>query len=154
VHQAEIIPGDDQAVGRLSDWQFAPLDAVILPEPLEAPLAGVGEVTGTSAVRWVSREPAHLLLDVTLPADGLLVLGDVYYPGWKTYVDGNPAPTLRANLALRAVPLPEGQHQVEMVYRPWTVPAGIALSVLALAGAVAIIAVSLRRDRPASDGSA
>jgi hypothetical protein len=152
VHQAEIIPGDDQVVERLSDWQFAPLDAAILPEPLDAPLAGAGEVTGRSAVRWVSREPAHLLLDVTLPADGLLVLGDVYYPGWQTYVDGSPAPTLRANLALRAVPVPEGQHQVEMVYRPWTVPAGIAISVLALVSAVALIAVSLRRNRPARDG--
>ena len=154
VHQAEIRPVDDQVVERLSDWEFSPFEAAILPEPLEAPLAGTGEIAGTSTVRWVRREPAHLLLDVTLPADGLLVLGDVYYPGWQTYVDGSPAPTLRANLTLRAVPVPEGQHKVEMVYRPWTVPAGIAISVLALVSAVAIMAVSLRRDRPASDGLA
>ncbi|NIV31786.1 MAG: YfhO family protein, partial [Anaerolineae bacterium] len=153
VHQVEIIPGDDQTIERISDWQFEPLDAAILPEPLNASLAGAEEVPDSSAVRWVRREPAHLILDVVLPADGLLVLGEVHYPGWQTYVDGNPTPTLRANLALRAVPVPAGQHQVEMVYRPWTVPAGIAISVLALMGAVAVIVASTRRDRRATDGS-
>jgi hypothetical protein len=153
VHQVEIIPGDEQTIERLSDWQFEPLDAAILPEPLDTPLAGAGELADSSAVRWVRREPAHQILDVVLPADGLLVLGEVHYPGWQTRVDGNPTPTLRANLALRAVSVPEGQHQVEMIYRPWTVPAGIAISVLALMGAMAIIVASTRRDCRASDGA-
>ena len=152
VHQVEIIPGDDQAVERLSDWQFAPLNAAILPEPIDAPLARPGESQGAASVHWVRREPAYLHLDVTLPADGLLVLGEVHYPGWRTYLDGTPVPTLRANLALRAVPVPEGQHQVEMVYRPWTVPAGIVVSALILVGALAVVVVSLRQDRNASGG--
>jgi hypothetical protein len=154
VHEVEIIPGDDQAVERLSNWQFAPLDAAILPEPLDAPLAEAGDVVDASTVRWSRREPAHLEVDVDLPADGLLVLGEVHYPGWRSYVDGDPVPTLRANLALRAVPVPAGQHQVEMVYRPWTVPVGIVISVLTLVGALALIAVSLRRGRRASDSRA
>jgi hypothetical protein len=154
VHHTETIPGDDEAVERLSDWEFSPFDAAILPDPLDAPLAGTGNGAGASTVRWVRREPTHLRLDVALPADGLLVLGEVYCPGWQTYVDGSPAPTLRANLALRAVLIPEGQHQVEMVYRPWTVPAGIVLSLLALVAALAVIAVSLRKDHAASDDTA
>jgi uncharacterized membrane protein YfhO len=141
-------------VERLSNSQFAPLDAAILPEPLDAPLAEAGDVVDASTVRWSRREPAHLEVDVDLPADGLLVLGEVHYPGWRSYVDGDPVPTLRANLALRAVPVPAGQHQVEMVYRPWTVPVGIVISVLTLVGALALIAVSLRRGRRASDSRA
>ena len=153
VHRAETIPGDDHAVERLSDWEFSPFDVAILPDPLDAPLAGSGEDTGASTVRWVRREPAHLQLDVVLPADGLLVLGEVYYPGWQTRVDGNPVPTLRANLALRAVPVPAGQHQVEMIYRPWTVPAGIILSVLVLGASTVVVWVSLRVGRYAGDGT-
>ena len=154
VYQVEVIPGDDPTVERLSNGQFDPLDTAILPQPLDAPLAEVGKVAGALDLRWVRREPAHLILDVVLPADGLLVLSEVHYPGWQTYVDGNPTSTLRANLALRAVPVPAGQHQVEMVYRPWTVPAGFAISVLTLVGAVAVIALSLRRNRHASGGPA
>jgi len=151
VHRVEIIPDDDQAVERLSDWQFAPLDAAILPEPLDTPLLETEAVADASTVRWVRRELALLQLDVFLPADGLLVLGEVHYPGWHTYVDGSLVPTLRANLALRAVPVPAGQHQVEMVYRPWTVPAGIVISVLTLVGALVVIALSLAKGRRASD---
>ncbi len=147
VHQAEIVPDDDQAVVRLSDWQFALLDSAILPEPLDAPLEEIGGTAEPSMVRWVLREPTHLQLEAELPADGLLVMGEVYYPGWRAYVDGKPATTLRANLALRAVAVPSGQHLVEMVYRPWTVPVGIILSVLTLLAALAIILVSWGRSR-------
>lgn len=151
VHEVEIIPDDDQVVERLSDWQFALLRTAILPEPLDAPLAEAGSGADASPVRWVLRDAVHLQLDVDLPADGLLVLGEVYYPGWHTTVDGRAVPTLRANLALRAVRIPAGQHRVEMVYRPWTVPAGIIVSALALVGALAIVVVSMRKSRRASD---
>jgi uncharacterized integral membrane protein len=53
--------------------------------------------------------------------------------------------------ALRAVLVPAGQHQVETVYRPWTVPAGIVISVLTLVGALIVTAVSLTKGRRASD---
>jgi hypothetical protein len=153
VHQVEIIPGDDQAVERLSDERFAPFDTAILPEPLGAPLSGTVESAGASAVRWEIREPGHLQLEVDTPAAGLLVLGEVYYPGWRAYVDGKPAPMLRADLALRAVPVPAGQHRVEMVYRPWTVPIGSTISALALAGALAASWALVKREQHMSDGS-
>jgi hypothetical protein len=154
VHQVKVIAGDDQAVERLSDGQFAPFDSAILSEPLAAPLPGTGESAGTSAVRWEIREPARLQMEVETPADGLLVLGEVYYPGWRAYVDGEPAPILRADLALRAVPVPAGQHRVEMVYRPWTVPIGIIISALTLVGVLAASLVLGRREQQTSAGSA
>ena len=151
VHQVEIIPEDEQAMARLSDWQFAPLETAILPEPVDSPLADVGGVADSSTVRWVLREPDRLQLEVDLRSDGLLVLGEVYYPGWHTFVDGKEVTTLRANLALRAVAVPAGQHEVEMVFRPWTVPAGIVVSVLTLAGALIFVALVMWKGRRESD---
>ena len=151
VRQVEIIPGDDQVVERLADGQFALLEAAILPAPLDPPLAEAGDVADASAVRWVLREPARLQLDVDLPAGGLLVLGEVYYPGWRATIDGRPVPTLRADLALRAVVVPAGPHRVEMLYRPWTVPVGAVVSLLALAGALVVIVVSVWQGRRTSD---
>jgi hypothetical protein len=154
VHQVQIIPGDDQAVERLSDERFAPFDTAILPEPLGAPLPGTVESAGASAVRWEIREPGHLQLEVDTPSDGLLVLGEVFYPGWLSYVDGKPAPMLRADLALRAVPVPAGQHRVEMIYRPWTVPVGIIISALTLGCVFAASWVLVKREQHIGDGSA
>jgi uncharacterized membrane protein YfhO len=76
----------------------------------------------------------------------LLVLSEVYYPGWKARVDGLPAESLRADLALRAIPVPAGSHRVEMIYRPWTVPAGIGISLLSIMGA-GLAALWVRRRR-------
>jgi len=144
VHQVEVIPDDDATIARLSDWRFSPAQAAIVPSPLEVPLVG-GSSAAASTVQWVRHEPSLLELDVDLPEDGLLVLSEIYYPGWKTLVDDQPALTLRADLTLRAVPLPAGSHRVKMVYHPWTVAAGIALSLLSLLGAVAVVAWAGRR---------
>jgi hypothetical protein len=153
VYQVEVIPDDAQVVERLSDGQFAPLDTAILPEPLDAPLAGAEDPASASTVRWTLRDPAHLQLEVETPADGLLVLGEVYYPGWRTYVDGSAVPMLRANLALRAVPIPAGQHEVVMAYRPWTIPTGIIISALALVGVLVATVLLMRKEQRMSDGS-
>lgn len=132
VHEVEIIPRDDDALARLSDWRFAPFRAAILPAPLEAPLGPVDPQAAPSVVRWIRREPARLELAVELPADGLLVLSEVYYPGWRATVDGRDAEILRADVTLRALRLAAGQHIVELAFRPYTVVIGLAISAVTL----------------------
>jgi uncharacterized membrane protein YfhO len=66
------------------------------------------------------------------------VLVDTYDPGWRAWVDGRPTPVAPANIAFRAVRVPEGRHSVELVYRPTEVFVGIAVSVLALATLVVL----------------
>ena len=53
-------------------------------------------------------------------ADGrrLLVLTDVYYPGWIATIDGVEAPIHRVDYAFRGVSVPAGDHLVEFTYRP------------------------------------
>jgi hypothetical protein len=61
---------------------------------------------------------AEIVADTPGPA--VLVLADTYYPGWQAIVDGRAAPVLAANCLVRAAPLPEGGHVVEMRFaRRW-----------------------------------
>ena len=48
----------------------------------------------------------------------MLVLHDLYYPGWEVTVDGEPQPILRTNLLFRGVEVPQGKHRVEFAFRP------------------------------------
>ena len=87
----------------------------------------------------------ELVVDVTTPAPGYLVLSEVWYPGWKATVDGQPAPVLRANFAFRAVPVPAGSHQVRLVFAPWTWRVGLAVSLATLLGTALTAAWLLAR---------
>jgi hypothetical protein len=86
---------------------------------------------GNVPAELVHLSPNRLLVTATGP--GLLVLSEVFHPGWQATVDGEPAEIVAANAVLRGVYLGEGIHRVEMVYRPWAVPAGAFLSLAALA---------------------
>jgi hypothetical protein len=87
----------------------APLAAAEQPEPASGDL-------GTVRISHYGNNRVTVETD----ADGrrLLLLRDVYYPGWVATIDGAAAPIRLANVAFRAVSVPAGRHRVEFVYRP------------------------------------
>ncbi|MBV8488040.1 MAG: YfhO family protein, partial [Planctomycetaceae bacterium] len=91
--------------------------------------------------RRVEDTPNRVALEVETSAPGYLVLADTWYPGWTATVDGWTLPVLRANIAFRAVALPEpGKHRVVFRYYPVGLNAGLALSLatLVLLGVVSV----------------
>jgi uncharacterized membrane protein YfhO len=77
------------------------------------------------------------------------MLSEVYYPSWKAYVDGQPAPVHVADQLLRSVEIPAGEHTVELRYESWTLWEGVMISVVAYVGLVglAVVAAGTRRMR-------
>ncbi len=96
------------------------------------PLSLQGGVPGT--VRWRTREPERLLLDVDAESSALVILSEVNYPGWRAWVDGEATPVLTADHVLRAVPVTAGEHSVELRFVPTLWLAGAIVSVLAWIG--------------------
>ena len=70
----------------------------------------------------------EVVLKVETPVPALLLLADMFAPGWKVQVDGEDRPLLRADLVLRAVALEAGSHTVRFVYSDPTVRAGLLVS--------------------------
>jgi uncharacterized membrane protein YfhO len=95
--------------------------------------------TGPEELRVVTYLPQRIVVEASLAAPGVLVLSEVWYPGWTVRVDGKAAPSLRAFGLLRATALPAGQHTVEWRYTPWTVYISIAISLLAIAGLIGAV---------------
>jgi uncharacterized membrane protein YfhO len=50
------------------------------------------------------------------------------YPGWTAYVDGQPMRPILADGVVQAVPLPPGDHTVELRFESTTLRAGLAVS--------------------------
>jgi hypothetical protein len=68
----------------------------------------------TLKTEWQRYTPNDRVVKVTAPQDGFLRISEVYYPGWKIFIDGHQIPVLRADLAWMAVPVTRGDHTLRM----------------------------------------
>jgi hypothetical protein len=101
--------------------------------------------------------PKRVEFDVDLARPGLVVLADVYYPGWRLTIDGKPAPVYRVNRIMRGALVKAGHHKLVYTYRPTSLFNGLCLSAAGIVGLIAMAAWSFRRPRagwaPAEEAS-
>ncbi len=118
------------------------------------PAAGMAAIDHATRdhCRIVTREPQRVEMDVEVAQPGgLLVLSDLYYPGWQATVAtegvkvARPAPILRTNRVMRGVLLPPGKHRVTFSYLPTSVIWGAAMSGAAWLALLGLGAINLRR---------
>ena len=64
----------------------------------------------------------------------ILILADLYYPGWKVLVDGKEAEIMNVNELFRAVKLTRGEHSVKFVYDPLSFKLGALISLITILG--------------------
>ncbi len=73
--------------------------------------------------------PQRAILEVTLDSPGLVILSDVYYPGWQLTIDDEPAPIYRVNGAMRGALVPAGPHRLVYTYSPRSFQVGLMVSI-------------------------
>jgi hypothetical protein len=129
-----IFAADDQAIDLLNADNFDPRATAILPPDAGVPLLSADGAPGSSA-QVVEASPGRLVLDVASGQDGLLVISQPFYPGWRARVDDQDAPISRVDHLLQGLYIPAGSHRVELVYHLPSLPAFVSL--LALAGCLA-----------------
>jgi uncharacterized membrane protein YfhO len=86
-------------------------------------------------------------INLSVPADGIVMLNDSFYPGWKAYVDGKEEPIRRTNFLFRGVFVGPKDKELIFRYEPWSFKTGVALACLALIILAALCIVEKRRNR-------
>ena len=91
---------------------------------------------------WVELDgkPTPAIIESMLPNEiriqaqgpGLLVLAEIFYPGWKAWVDNQPVTILESHDVLRSVQLDDGEHDIVFRYRPTALIYGMGLCLLGL----------------------
>ena len=125
---------DTTQLNRIADPGFNRWQTALL-EPEAAPIvrlldSRVAEPVADSPpeVTILATGGARTTYEVTTPNSAFLILSEPYFPGWLATIDGQPAPLLRADFALRAVPVAAGQHTVELTFRPLSFIIGAIIS--------------------------
>ena len=95
-------------------------------------------VKGTTIIEQYDTNRIVVSTNVT-GGPGFLVLSDQYFPGWKAVVDGKETPIYKVHEIVRGIVVPEGQHQIEFVYRPWKIYIAALIGAMALVGCFLII---------------
>jgi len=108
--------------GGFSDGrQFNPAEIALLEredtenKSPESPQVSMG---GKAEVKVVSHRPQKIELRTSNERPRFLVLSEIYYPGWKAFIDGVEAPVYRTDYILRGVLIPSGEHRVEFKFMP------------------------------------
>jgi hypothetical protein len=135
IDEVQIVRSGEGAWAAIHAPEFDPSKSVVVESADDFTLgpAGADKMLAFGAVKADRVE-----LAVTTSAPTMLVLSDVYYPGWIARIDDQPTPIYPANFAFRAVRVPAGSHRVVFEFEPVTWRIGLAitaLTVLGLAGA-------------------
>jgi len=83
-----------------------------------SPLPILEPAIGPEAVEILHYGSSELTLQVDASASALLVLSEVWYPGWVATVNGMDVPVLQVNGALRGVAVPAGVSRVHLRFVP------------------------------------
>jgi Bacterial membrane protein YfhO len=144
VGRAIVEPDRHRALQRLAAGELDVERAAFVDRaPSPAPAGGPSQ---NASPRIVRSEPTRVEIETTAADAELLVLADVYYPGWEATIDGNRADILRANSLFRAVAVPGGEHRIVFRFVSPPFRRGVWL---ALAGAAAFAVMIVRGRRAA-----
>ena len=114
------------------DWKVYE-DAHALPRAWVQAMdpSAAGSPQAAAVTEYTAR---HIQISAHAAARGLLVLSELYYPGWQARVNGTPVPINEVDGGLRGVIVPPGESTVTFDYSPASIWAGAALSGLTLLG--------------------
>ena len=150
VDRQRTVRGEDAALGAVTGAGFDPRAAAVVERPV-AGIASGGGGAGAAAgsARLARYDPERVTVEASARDRSLVVLSDVWFPGWKATVDGRAAPVERVDYLLRGVAVPAGRHTVELRYAPASFRAGWIVSALTALGLLGWVLVARRRSRRA-----
>jgi len=106
-----------------------------------------------SDARVIRPSVNEVLVEAKSDRPSMLVLTDVYFPGWHVLVDGKESRIIRTNAVFRGVRLDPGFHRVRFFFDPSSLKIGLAMFVIGLFVIVFLlrpVAESPRKESKAS----
>jgi hypothetical protein len=144
----EVIPDGKKLISRLYEDSFDPRQIILLDQDPGGEFSISPDEL--AKVKIVQYRPVKIVFETSSATDQLLFLSDTWYPGWRAKLEnGRELKILTADYALRAVPVPAGDHTITMWYFPESFKKGLTASFITVITIVsfAIVVARSRRRR-------
>jgi hypothetical protein len=125
VSDVRVVPNRAAALDAVRADDFDAAKSVVLEQAISGQRSPVS--SQQSAVKIVGYGANEILLDVDAPSAGVLVLSEVFYPGWRAWVNDREVEVLRANYLFRAVEISAGAQRVRLLFDPLSFKVGAGL---------------------------
>jgi hypothetical protein len=141
IDSAQVVADDDAALSALRGAKpgtVAILErGTLTPDEIaRAAQSGAKPPTPGRVLAW-SRN--GLTAEIDAPDDGIVVVNEAFFPGWRASVDGRAARIVPANSLFRGVFVPAGHHLIHMTYPATTWVLLAPVSILAFLAALALM---------------
>lgn len=147
VSQWRTVMEAESVLQTILDDSFDPRTEAIIeplagvPVPPDLPAASSGDAPG-GEIRSFTDTQDSVTMTVASSGQGLLVLGDTWYPGWTVTVDGVKRPIFQTNYLFRGVFLDPGLHQVVFTFKPTYLALGGWLCAISLSVCLGLLGLS------------
>ena len=142
VSSVRATAGDDAQIAALQSAQFKPRNEAITSDE-----AGYRERKTSGNVLVTKSDPDERAYAVTCAQRCMLVLNELWYPGWRASMDSINAPVLRVDYLLRGIDVPSGSHVIRLWFAPRSLFVGEAISALSLLALAAFLVRDCRSGR-------
>lgn len=146
VHETAVESSPENLWKRLDSPLTDPRHVALLGSRLPAGLEPASESAVADRVNFDRYTANRQELRVSAQSRGMLVVSEIYYPGWKATINGQPTDMWKVDGALRGIVVPGGTSRVIFSYEPVSIYAGAALTIISF-GAVLGAFVLARANR-------
>jgi hypothetical protein len=155
VASATLKAPDDAALATLQDPRFnasVQRSVAIVDTASSTPAsAQPSALPAPSPITAQVHRPNHssIVVDLSAPAQNgnMLIVSEVFYPGWTARIDGKPATVERADYTLIGVPLTTGARKIELEFTSATSRAGKFITIAATLAGLLLLGAGLATRR-------
>jgi len=126
-----LLLGKNRVLDFLAEKDFDPRKTILFEKEdfgSEPSLLSFDAQAVSGRVEITDYRPDRIRLFAETDRPAYLFLSEMFYPGWKAFIDGQPANILRGNYLFRVLELSKGRQSILLEFKPWTLRAGSAVT--------------------------
>lgn len=145
-HEIEYASSYTEAQKRIGSSDFNLRNRVVLEEKVPQRYNKL-DLIDNSQASIEEYQPTYVVIKAYLENPGVLVLTDIFYPGWEAYVDNRKIKIYRVNGLVRGLLLEKGNHIIIFKYFPHSFKIGLGIGGICLILCIVLVCRESRKTK-------